>query len=141
VNKRDFICISIAGAAGVLFVPRKLMADVAPALDTKLAGGVYHTATAFGRWNQGIADAHLAEFKKTGSKLHVVSHHPMKSYEHYIVKHELLDSKFNFITEHSYDPKAVKTPEATFEIDGRSGVIYVLTMCNVHDVWVNATEV
>jgi len=141
MNKRDFICVSIAGAAGAMFVPRKLMADVAPALDTKLAGGVYHTATAFGRWNKQLADAHLADFEKTKGKLHVVSHHPMKSYDHYIVKHELLDANFDFIAEHSYDPKRVKTPETTFDLGDRSGIIYVMAICNVHDVWVNATEV
>ncbi len=142
MNKRDFIRIGIAGAAGALFVPRELMAGMAePALKTRLAGGVYHTGIAFGRWNKDVADHHLPEFEKQGDRLHVTTHHPMSAYGHYIIKHELLDADFNFITEHRYDPTTDKTPETVFDISGHGGVIYVLTMCNVHDLWVNAAEV
>jgi len=140
MNKRDFVRIGIAGTAGAMFVPMDLMAGmVEPALKTKLAGGLYYTETAFGRWNQGLADHHLPKFDKQGSSLHVATNHPMNAYEHWIIKHQLLDSNFNFITENSYNPKSDK-PESTFDISGHSGVIYVLTMCNVHDLWVNATE-
>lgn len=53
MNEREFIRIDVAGSAGALFVPTDLMAGmVEPALKTKLAGGVYHTATAFGRRRQ-----------------------------------------------------------------------------------------
>lgn len=142
MNKRDFIRVSVAGATGALFVPRILMAGmVEPALKTKLAGGVYHTDDAFGRWNKKIADLHLAVFAKHGHDLHVESHHPMPGYNHYIIKHELLDANFNFITEHRYNPLKDKKPETTFNIKGHKGLIYVITMCNIHDVWINATEV
>ncbi|MGA8260911.1 MAG: desulfoferrodoxin family protein [Arenicellales bacterium] len=141
MNKREFIRIGIAGSAGALFVPSDLMAGmVEPALKTKLAGGVYHTATAFGRWNQALADHHLPMFDKQGTSLHVATNHPMNAYGHWIIKHQLLDSNFNFITEHIYDPTSDKKPETTFDVGGHSGVLYVLTMCNVHDLWVNATE-
>lgn len=142
MDKREFIRISVAGAAGALFVPRILMADmVEPALKTKLAGGVYHTDVAFGRWNKKISELHLAHFAKHGHELHVASHHPMPGYEHYIVKHQLLDSDFKFITEHRYNPTKDKKPETTFNIKGHKGLLYVITMCNIHDVWINATEV
>lgn len=142
MDKRQFMRISIAGAAGALFVPRSLYAGmVAPALETRLAGGVYHTADAYGRWNKGLADHHLPEFAKQGDSLQVTTHHPMSGYEHYIVKHQLLDGDFNFITEHMYNPQTDKAPETSFDIGGRNGTIYVLTMCNIHDVWMNATEV
>lgn len=142
MDKRQFIRISVAGAAGALFIPRELMAGmVEPALKTKLAGGVYHTADAFGRWNKGLADHHLPDFAKHGSKLQVTTHHPMPGYEHYIIKHQLLDANFNYITEHLYHPTKDKKPETSFDISGHKGVIYVLTMCNIHDVWMNAAEV
>lgn len=142
MDKREFIRISLAGTAGALFLPKTLMAGmVEPALKTKLAGGVYHTQDAFGRWNKGLADHHLPEFEKQGSNLKVTTHHPMSGYEHYIVKHQLLDADFNFITERPYNPKKDDTPEASFDVSGHKGIVYVLTMCNVHDVWVNATEV
>ena len=142
MDKRQFIRVSIAGAAGTLFVPKALFAGtVEPALRTKLDGGVYHTADAFGRWNKGVADHHLPDFAKQGDQLHVSTHHPMIAYGHYIIKHQLLDADFNFIAEHPYDPKTEKAPETTFNVSGHKGIIYVLTVCNVHDLWVNATEV
>ena len=143
MNKRDFIRIAVAGSAGALFVPQELMAGmVEPALKNKLAGGVFHTETAFGRWNRAVADVHLPTFEKRGSNLHVSSdHHPMDAYSHWIIKHQLLDSNFNFITEHLYDPKTDKRPETSFDLGNRKGLIYVLTICNIHDMWVNATEV
>ena len=139
--KRDFIRIATAGVAGALFVPKALMAGmVEPALKSKLAGGVYYTEAAVGRWSKTLADHHLPVFEREGSRLQVTTNHPMPGYEHYIVKHQLLDSDFGFVAEHLYDPTTDKAPETVFDISGRSGVIYVLTMCNVHDVWVNATE-
>lgn len=142
MDKRTFLRISIAGAAGALFVPRELMADmVEPALKTRLAGGIYHTDVAFGRWNKTVAGLHLATFRKEGTQLHVASDHPMIAYKHYIIKHEIFNSDFRFIAEHRYDPTKDKKPEATFDTAGHTGLIYVLTMCNVHDVWVDATEV
>lgn len=142
MDKRQFIRISLAGAAGALFVPRVLMADmVEPALKTRLAGGVYHTEDAFGRWNRKIAGLHLAVFEKQGDRLHVESHHPMVGYKHYIIKHELLDADFKFITEHRYNPMRDKKPQTTFDLKGHKGLIYAMTICNVHDVWINATEV
>ncbi len=140
MKRREFIRISVAGSAGALFVPKELMAGmVEPALKTKLAGGVYHTSEAFGRWNKGVSEHHLPDFDKQGSSLHVVTHHPMNPYEHYIIKHQALDANFGFITEHNYDPKTDK-PETTFDLSGHKGMVYVLTMCNVHDLWVNGTE-
>jgi superoxide reductase len=142
MDKRQFIRVSIAGAAGALFVPRVLMADmVEPVLKTKLAGGVYHTADAFGRWNKAVAEHHLPDLAKNGNRLQVASHHPMDGYGHYIIKHQLLDASFNFITEQLYVPQKDAKPETAFDISGSKGMVYVLTMCNIHDVWLNATEV
>lgn len=141
MKRRDFIRVGVAGSAGALFVPKELMAGmVEPALKTKLAGGVYHTAEAFGRWNKGVSEHHLPDLDKKGSSLHVVTHHPMNPYGHYIIKHQMLDAKFNFITEKIYDPTSDK-PETSFDLSGHKGMVYVLTMCNVHDLWVNGTEV
>ena len=142
MDKRQFIRISIAGAAGTLFVPKALFAGmVEPALKTKLAGGVYHTADAFGRWSKGVAEHHLPDLSQHGNQLHVATHHPMIANAHYIIKHQLLGANFDFITEHLYDPKEDKVPETTFDVSGHKGIIYVLTMCNIHDLWVNATEI
>jgi len=142
MDKREFIRIGAAGVAGGLFVPRDLMAGmVEPALKTKLEGGVYHTDEAFGRWNKGVAEHHLPALEKSGGSLHVATHHPMGSYGHYIIKHEVMDAQFKFMNEHLYNPTTDAKPETTFDLGGHSGLVYVLTMCNVHDVWLNAIEV
>jgi superoxide reductase len=142
MDKRQFIRVSMAGAAGALFVPGQLYAGlVEPALKTRLAGGVYHTAEALGRWNQGVANHHLPRLARQGDRLQVTTPHPMIPYEHYIIKHQLLDANFGYLAERLYNPETDSKPETTFDIGGQQGVIYVLTVCNIHDMWINATEV
>jgi superoxide reductase len=146
MDKRRFIRIAVAGGAGSLFIPRLALAGGGEsALATHLAGGVYQTGDAFGRWNNKIADLHLPVAEKHVSngalQLHVVSHHPMPGYEHYIVKHELLDGNFRFLREHRYDPTRDKTPETTFDLGNYRGIVYAMAICNVHDVWIDMFEV
>ena len=64
----------------------------------------------------------------------------MNAWGHYIIKHQLHDANLKFMQEHLYDPKKDK-PQATFDLGNYRGVVYVLTMCNVHDVWMNMIEV
>lgn len=146
MDKRSFMRIALAGGAGSLFIPRMVLAERMPAaLKTRLSGGVYHDKVDFGRWNAKLAELHLARSEKemsgNSARLHVESHHPMNAYEHYIVKHELLDGNFKFLQEHRYDPKVDKTPAATFDLGSYRGRVYVMTFCNVHDLWIDTTEV
>ena len=65
----------------------------------------------------------------------------MKAYEHYIVKHVLLDSNHKFLDEHLFDPTKDMAAISTFTLQGYSGMLYVLSLCNKHDLWLNGTEV
>lgn len=71
----------------------------------------------------------------------VVTAHEMKGYEHYIVKHVLLDKDYKFIAEHMFNPVEDKVAVSTFTLDSYSGVFYALSVCNKHDLWLNTAEV
>jgi superoxide reductase len=142
MNKRDFIRFGIAGSAAGIFVPKEaLAAGMDKVIGSKLAGGLYYTEHAFGRWNKGLADHHLPHLEKQGSQLHVATAHPMNAWGHYIIKHQLHDHGLKFMQEHLYNPTTDAKPETTFDLGKHRGIVYVMTMCNVHDVWLNMIEV
>jgi superoxide reductase len=146
MDKRDFIRFGIAGSAAGIFVPKAaLAAGMDKVIHSKLAGGLYYTEHAFGRWNKGLADHHLPHLEKQMSggatQLHVATAHPMNAYGHYIIKHQLHDHNLKFMQEYLYNPTTDTKPETTFDLGKHRGVVYVMTMCNVHDVWMNLIEV
>lgn len=146
MDKRSFIRFGLAGSAAGIIVPNMVFAAAMDmGLESKYAGGIYYTSQKFGRWNKALADHHLPALEKQMSggaaKLHVATNHPMNEYNHYIIKHQLLNSGFNFIQEHPYHPLKDKKPVSTFDLGSYRGIVYVMTMCNVHDVWMNMIEV
>jgi superoxide reductase len=76
-----------------------------------------------------------------GITVRVVTGHEMKDYEHYIIKHQLLDKDFAFLDEHMFDPMKDKAPISTFSLLAYSGPLYAISMCNKHDTWLNVIEV
>lgn len=71
----------------------------------------------------------------------VSTEHAQHGYRHYIVKHQLLGADYRFIAETMFDPEK---DEATSEYRlpaGYKGMVYALSMCNKHDVWLNGMEV
>lgn len=146
MDKRSFIRFGLAGSAAGIIVPKMVFAAAMDTgLESKYAGGIYYTKEEFGRWNKGLADAHLPDLDKQisgrASQLQVATNHPMDEYKHYIIKHQLLNSDFDFMEEHLYDPTKDKKPVSTFDLGSYRGPVYVMTMCNVHDVWMNVIEV
>jgi len=146
MDKRSFIRLSFVGSTVGIITPKTVFAAAMDCgLNSKLAGGVFHTEDALGRWNKGIASLHLPNLEKQVSggaaQLHAASKHPMVAYGHYIIKHELLNTDFRFLQEHRYDPAKDKAPAATFDLGTYRGNVYVLTICNIHDVWMNMIEV
>jgi len=146
VDKRSFIRLGVAGSAAGLIAPKSVFAAAMDTgLKSKLAGGVFYTEDAFGRWNQALADHHLPQLEKEisgdAAHLEVKTNHPMDGYTHYIVKHELLSEDFDFLKEHPYDPLNDTKPVSRFDLGGYRGLVYVMTICNVHDVWLNMIEV
>ncbi len=137
MDRRQFIQAGLIGASGILVVPRPSFAKV-PA--SPMAGGVYYTREAPGRWAKKV-DGHLPQIEvetgPDGVRVHVITNHKMSGYKHYIVKHVLLDHEFKFLDEHLFDPVVDEKPESTFTMESYEGTLYALSMCNLHDVWLN----
>ena len=141
MERRDFINLGLAGAVGSLLMPEYTLAGN----DQKhMAGGVFYTKQNPGRWSKKIA-GHLPNIKieRVNGKVmvQVSTAHGMDGYKHYIVKHVILDQNFNFIDEHMFDPMKDKIPISTFTLENYKGTIYVLSMCNKHDVWLNSKNI
>ncbi|MEQ1636855.1 MAG: desulfoferrodoxin family protein [Methylococcales bacterium] len=141
MDRRDFMRLSAVGAAGSMFLSKEVLAEAA---GQSLAGGVYYTQEAPGHW-KGKEATHLPSFEiaKAEGKLivTVMTAHEMKGYEHYIVKHVLLDSNYQFLDEHLFDPTKDKTAVSTFTLKSYTGKLYALSMCNKHDVWLSSAMV
>lgn len=142
MDRRNFIRLSAIGGGAGLIAPSSVLAEL-PQLPA--AGDLYYTKDAPGRWS-GKVQTHLPLIEKEkidgGLGIRVITPHEMKDCEHYIVKHVLLDSRFKFLQEHLFDPQKDKSPISSFELkDYASGPLYALSMCNLHDVWLNMLEV
>ncbi|MDJ0705058.1 MAG: desulfoferrodoxin family protein [Leptolyngbyaceae cyanobacterium MO_188.B28] len=114
-------------------------------IDDPKAGGLYYTQDAPGRWSEKVG-GHLPkiESQKVSDKetrIQVITTHPMNEYDHYIVKHQLLDSNFQFLMEKVFNPAQDKDPISEFILPSYKGPLYALSYCNLHDVWLSAIEV
>lgn len=141
MERRDFIRLSITSAGAAMIAPALSQAatvKVTPAAD------IYFTKEAPGRW-AGKEATHLPsiEISKTGDEtsVKIVTPHEMKGYEHYIVKHILLDKDYKFINEHLFDPSKDSVAISTFTLKNYQGAVYALSVCNKHDLWLSAAEV
>ena len=76
-----------------------------------------------------------------GAVVKIITAHGLAPYAHYIVKHIVLDSDFNFIAEHMFDPMKDKVSISEILIGNYRGVVNVLSVCNKHDTWLNTAEV
>lgn len=141
MERRDFMRLGALGAVGGLFLPALVRA--APAGLTG-AGGLFYTKDAPGRW-KGKEATHtpsIAVTKADGTAtVIVVTPHEMKAYEHYIVKHVLLDKDFGFLGEHMFDPTKDKQASSFHKLEKYSGTLYALSFCNKHDLWLASAEV
>jgi superoxide reductase len=141
MERRDFIRLGVAGVGAGIVAPAMALADSGKQVG---AGNIYYTKDAPGRWGDKVAThAPNIEIEKVGSKVTVkiVTAHEMKGYEHYIVKHVLLDQNYKFIDEYLFNPTKDKTAISTFALHDYSGSIYALSMCNKHDLWLNGAQV
>ncbi len=141
MERRDFIRLSVAGVGASIVAPAMVLADSSKQV---AARDIYYTKEAPGRWSDKVAThAPSIEIEKTGGKVTVkiVTAHEMKGYEHYIVKHVLLDQNYKFIDEYLFNPTKDKSAISTFTLHDYSGPIYALSMCNKHDLWMNGAEV
>ena len=142
MKRRNFIRLSIASIGGGIVAPT--MALATSEKQAKGASDIYYTKEYPGRWSGKVA-THLPniEIEKAGGNVtvKVVTPHEMKGYEHYIVKHVLLDQNYKFIDEHMFDPTKDTAAISTFTLHDYTGPIYALSLCNKHDLWLNGFDV
>ena len=143
MERRNFIRLSVAGIGAGIIAPTMALANTEK--QVKGARDIYYTKEDPGRWSSKVA-THLPSIeteKAADGKVtvKVVTPHEMKGYEHYIVKHVLLDSSHKFLDEHLFDPTKDTAAISTFTLPSYSGMLYVLSMCNKHDLWLNEAKV
>lgn len=140
MDRRDFICLSAVGVVGGALS----FSATAEKAAVSGVGGIYFTKEAPGRW-KGKEATHLPSIeiaKNEGmATVKVVTAHEMKGYEHYIVKHVLLDKNYQFLDEHMFNPTTDKVATSSFTLKDYTGTVYALSMCNKHDVWLSAASV
>jgi len=136
MDRRKFIRLGLIGGAGTLVAPDIILATT----PDPMAGGVYHTGDAPGRWSKKVS-SHLPNIEveklADGAKIRVVTRHSMDDYDHYIIKHLVLDGNYRFIDEKLFTPGKDKEPVSEFVLEQYSGPVYVLSACNKHDTWLN----
>jgi superoxide reductase len=142
MDRRSFIRIGVAGAATGIIAPEIVLAGSLgkKISSSEMAGGLFYTKQSPGRWAKK-AGSHSPIIEKTDAGVRVVTGHPMKPNKHWIVKHLLLDSDFNFITENIFDPSKDKAAISSFSLSGQTGAVYALSVCNLHDTWLTVLEV
>ncbi|MBT3330107.1 MAG: hypothetical protein HOK21_06080 [Rhodospirillaceae bacterium] len=153
LNRRQILTMAGTGAAAVILggngAPAASTAGAtgAPAGDMRaplraLAGKIFYTADQPGRW-KGKEGGHspLIKVDKDGTDVLVraANQHGM-SKTHYIIKHILLDAQLNFVKEQVFD-QAFDMPRSRFELNGVKGRFFVVSMCNLHDNWINWADV
>jgi superoxide reductase len=154
MERRDFIRLTVAGASASLISPALTLAAVYDQpkdltefeANEKLTNSsdIYFTEKSPGRW-VGKEATHLPLIEITkaedGTSVKITTTHEMKGYEHYIVKHVLLDKNYKFIDEHLFDPTKDLVAVSTFVLKNYNGKVYALSLCNKHDLWLNSAAV
>ena len=140
MNRRGFVRLGLVGAAAGIVSPRlaRAAAPVANPFKSPMAGGVYYTLDAPGRWAKK-AKGHTPVIERNGGAIQVTTPHPMDGYVHYIVKHQILDENFQFVREVMFDPEK-DAPISEHDVSGMKSVVYALSMCNKHDLWLSALD-
>ena len=104
-----------------------------------LAGSLYYTKEKPGRW-QDVKASHIPIVNKNLNFLEVTTPHEMRGFEHYIIKHIVLDKKFKIISEKNFDPSKDRA-YSKHNISGYSETLYVLSICNLHDTWLEPVNI
>ena len=138
MERRKFLKLSIVGSAASVMVPACNNADVPGYSKSQLAGSVFYTAESPGRWS-GKEGGHVPTIEVSGSKVQITTAHEMNEYEHYIVKHILLDQDLGFVHETMFNPET-DSPISEYDLGSLQTRIYALSICNKHDAWLNVLE-
>ncbi len=136
MNRRSFLWLATSLTA-VGFISTK-----EGRAQPQMAGGLYYTHDFSGRW-KGKEAGHVPKIEilknKGKAQIQVMTAHEMKGCEHYIVKHIVLDKNYRFLDEHLFNPEKDQVPVSRFALGNYTGQVYVLSVCNKHDTWLNHT--
>lgn len=149
-ERRNFLKLLAAGPAGALLLPvfaesgKGTMAadleDVAEILG-RLPDNIIHSEAHQGVW-KGKAGSHVpkVDIKKSGNKfsLAVETKHPM-SEKHYIVRHTIVTDCGKVLGAKTFSWEDKPVSECEFELDGKCKQLFVMSYCNLHDLWVAPT--
>lgn len=110
-----------------------------------MAGSVYFTRDAPGIWFSEV-ERHLPEIRTEAAPGETVSvtiktPHPMEGCRHYIQKHKLLDAQFRLLSQKTFDPDGEPPVSRHVLPAGYLGPIYAVSVCSVHDTWIEGAMV
>lgn len=107
-----------------------------------LAGKLFYSDDRPGRW-KGKEKGHVPLIKIDKDNNNVLvraaTNHPMEP-SHNVIKHILMDENFNFIQEQVFNQQ-FDMPRSRFELNGYKGRLYIGSLCNLHDNWINWADV
>jgi superoxide reductase len=127
-GRRDFLKTTAATASLLAVSP---LPRPAAAADIKFKNIIF-TQNDPARW-EGKQGIHVPQVKVTGSKVAVVTKHPMSN-EHYIVRHTLVLANGTYVGSKTFTP--ADKPQSEYELPaGYRGKFYVTSFCNLHDFW------
>ena len=140
MRRRTLLRMGLFGATTTVFAPRVVLANESPLnpFASPLAGTLFYTFDKPGRW-AGKEAGHAPQIERNGDTMRVATGHEMDGFNHYIVKHVILDQEFNFAGEITFNP-ATDSPVSEHDISGLKRVVYVLSVCNKHDTWMGVLE-
>ena len=149
-ERRNFLKLVAAGPAGALLLPMfsetgagTMAADLESAADVlgKLPDNIIYSAAHPGVW-KGKEGSHIpaVDVKKSGDKLslRVETKHGM-SESHYIVRHTVVTDCGKVVGAKTFKWNDEPTSEYEFELDGKCKQFFVMSYCNLHDLWVANT--
>lgn len=150
--RREFLKLVAAGPAGAVLLPLlaetgrgTLAAEVECLAETlgKLPENILYTKERPGAW-KGKEKSHIpgVEAKKADGviTLKLENTHPMTE-DHYIVRHTVVGACGTVFGAHTFhwNDKPVSTCEIKLAADGKVPHVFVLSFCNLHDLWVAHT--
>ena len=104
-----------------------------------LAGSIYYTKKKHGRW-KSLVTSHLPIIEIKSNYLEIITPHEMRGFEHFILKHVVLDKSFKIISEKIFDPSKDRA-YSKHDISGYSDSLFVLSVCNLHDTWLEPVKI
>jgi superoxide reductase len=144
MTRRDLIKHGLF-LGGALLLPRWLAAQSSIHVGGPMAGGVYYTRESPGLWTSLVHEhvPRLASVEGAGGTvtITVTTDHEMKGFDHYIVKHTLLDRKFKVLGHKTFDPRRDRPISNYALLAGYKGPVFALSMCNRHDLWLEGIVV